>query len=149
MRSMPSLARVGAFLAFFIASSGCTAEGRYVIRGTLRGEGVDGAPAALSHGTVHADGGRGGGSRPVETGDDGAFTLDYGFGGLALPFLTGNDNPELIFSAPGYQTRTVRLRSDRTDSGISRAGCTRCNEGTCCGIDAVLQRARTPPASTP
>jgi hypothetical protein len=140
---MPSRGR-GALLAVLFSTSGCIVDGNYVIRGTVRAYGAEGSLEPVAGAIVETDGGRGGGSRAVKTAEDGSFALEYRFGGLLLPFLTGNSNPDVTFSAPGYQSRTARLKSDRVDPGISRRGCgERCNVGwgECCGMDAVLWAA--------
>jgi hypothetical protein len=141
--------RVGAIISVLIGAPGCIADGQYIIRGTVHSPEPDGKSKPVPGVRVSADGGRGGGSDPVVTGDDGRFAVTYHFGGVLLPFLSGNDNPDVRFSASGYETRTARLKSDRAESGISRAGCTPCSEGTCCGIEAILEPVGTAASATP
>ena len=142
---MPSRGR-RALLALLFSTSGCIVDGNYVVRGTVRAYGPDGSLKPVPGATVATDGGRGGGSRRVSTAEDGSFALEYRFGGLLLPFLSGNSNPDVIFSAPGYQRCRARLKRGRLEAGISRHGCgEKCSLGwgECCGMDAVLQAEPT------
>lgn len=148
---MPSRGR-GALLAIVFSTSGCIVDGNYVIRGTVRALGPEGSLKPVAGAIVETDRARGGGSRRVRTAEDGSFALEYRFGGLLFPFLAGNSNPDVIFSAPGYQRRTARLKSGRAEAGISRHGCgEKCTLGwgECCGMDAVLQAEPAPAQMQP
>lgn len=141
-------------IAALLGCPACIIDGQYVIRGTVSAPVAGGVLEPLPGAKVVADGGRGGGSKPVYTADDGTYVVTYSFGGVLLPFLAGNSNPDVHIAAPGYQSRTLRLRGDRDEAGVDRHECSECNmgSGTCCGLNAVLSpasRAATLPDPAP
>jgi hypothetical protein len=137
MRSM----RSGVILAMTAALAGCYTSGVYLVRGVVQSEGLAGAEP-LAGASVQCRDGRDGPPRyaRVTTKDDGAYRIEYPYEGRSFPMLfSAGGDPWLEFSAPGYQTRLVRLR------GGNEKGVVRGESGPYQRVDVTLVPAAPAP----
>jgi hypothetical protein len=80
----------------------------------------------------------------VTTGDDGAYRIEYPYAGRSFPLLmSAAGDPYLEISAPGYETRLVRLLGGG-EKGVARGA-----SGPYTRIDVTLVPAAAPPLASP
>jgi hypothetical protein len=118
---------------------GCTSDGRYVVRGVVSGR-IGGVTEPLCGARVEIAARENRKAFPGSalTGKDGRYEAFYSFYGTAVLFWgTGDGDPFVAFSAPGYRTCVVQLRTDKTEAGVTRQECVS-PSGYCFGLDVVL-----------
>lgn len=122
-----------------LALCGCIYDGAYLVRGTVRGMGGAAAqplPAARVH--VEPTNRRTGVPAQAATAADGSFEAEYRFGGMRFLFFSGGDGrPRVTFSAEGYRSCTVPLRSEDATGGVTRRPCPGTERG-CFELEVLL-----------
>jgi hypothetical protein len=128
-------------LAASLALPGCIADGWYIVRGKVSAESA-GAPTPLSGAAVAV--------RPragddwqgtAKTSVDGSYTKRYWFGGM-FPFwlFMGDGDPQVVVSAPGHQTKVIRLKDGSATPGVTRHACNEPGrEKSCFALDVTLE----------
>jgi hypothetical protein len=131
----------GLLVATAAALSGCYTTGVHLVRGTVQARGAGGLEP-VSGASVQCRESRDGPPRyaRVTTKEDGAYRIEYPYAGRSFPMLmSAGGDPYLEVSAPGYETRLVRLL------GGNEKGVTRGESGPYARIDVTLVPAAAPP----
>ena len=130
---MPFLRQTG--VALLMLLTGCIMDGRYVVRGTVVSDfgGVT-TPIAGASVAVGKNAGETTNGRAV-TSADGSYAAYYWFGGM-FPFISC-ERPSVEYSAPGFATCTVDLRSSTPSPEVTRRPCDP-PEKYCFVLDVVM-----------
>lgn len=135
----------GLLVATATALAGCYTTGVHLVRGTVQARGPGGVEP-LSGASVQCRESRDGPPRytRVTTRDDGAYRIEYPYAGRSFPLLmSAAGDPYLEVSAPGYETRLVRLLGG-AEKGVSRG-----ESGPYTRIDVTLAPAAAAPPAAP
>lgn len=103
----------------------CIVDGKYRVRGTVLAERY-GATEPLANAKVTVSGGGGSERVPGHTDysdPDGAFQLEYRFGGMGFLFFWPDGNALLECTASGYQPVRLSVYGDETRPGVTREPC--------------------------
>jgi hypothetical protein len=124
--------------AVLLLSSACFYEGRYLVRGTVLGQGASGAePVAGAYVVVTPQNGNNA-SQPATVSPDGSFEGEFRHGGMGfLLYVPGDGDPRVDFGAPRYRSCSVSLRGDMVPPCVSRRPCNPPRRG-CYVFEAVL-----------
>ncbi|GAC1433587.1 MAG: hypothetical protein NVSMB62_29760 [Acidobacteriaceae bacterium] len=127
----------GRLLAIWMTSGAvlpaCVGDGHFYVRGTVhdeRGMPIRDATAKVTP-CVPADDP----AKVAHTDESGRFDISCMFGGMVFARIP--DGP-VAFSAHGYRSRTVRLRSERDSDDVKHAEC----GDNCFSLQVVLKKSR-------
>ena len=145
-------AGIAALTAALILLPGCwVGDGRFVVRGKV----LTKSDTALKpvRGATVVVGDAPEANRRAETPADGTYVVTYAMGGM-FPFVNSG-NPTVVFTAPGFQPRSVSLQGSSDTPDVTRRECDP-PRNDCFVLDVVLAPFAPPgaaaepvPASTP